>query len=63
VHEEDLPRACLFLQEGRFQPVLLDGAGSVGDAAFIDIDDSSGIVGDVDVGFSHVLIGALAGGV
>jgi hypothetical protein len=37
VHEDDLPGASLFLQEGRFQPVLVHGAGSVRDAAFIDV--------------------------
>jgi hypothetical protein len=63
VHEDDLPAACLFLQEGRFQPVLVHGAGSVGDAAFIDVGDPSGIAADVDFGFGHVLVVALAGGV
>jgi len=54
VHEEDLPLACLFLQEGRFQPVLLDGAGSVGNAAFIGIRDPSGVTANADLRFSHV---------
>jgi hypothetical protein len=63
VHEDDLPGTGLFLQKGRFQPVLVHGAGCVGDAAFIDVGDPSSIATDVDVGFGHVLVGALAGGV
>jgi hypothetical protein len=62
VHEDDLPGPCLFLQEGRFQPVLVQGAGGVGDAAFIDVGDPSGIASDVDVRFGHVPFIALARG-
>ena len=39
VHEDDLPDACLFLKEGRFQPILVHGAGGVGDADFIEEAD------------------------
>jgi hypothetical protein len=63
VHEDDLPGAGLFLQKGRFQPVLVHGARSVGDAAFVNVGDPSCIAADVDVGFGHVFVGALAGGV
>jgi hypothetical protein len=62
VHEDDLPGAGLFLEEGRFQPVLVHGAGSVGDAAFIDVGDPSGVAVDVDVRFGHVPFIALARG-
>ena len=62
VHEDDLPGAGLFLQEGRFQPVLVHGAGSVGDAASIDVGDPSGVAVDVDVRFGHVPFIALARG-
>ena len=62
VHEDDLPGACLFLQEGRFQPVLVHSAGSVGDAAFIDVGDPSGVAADVDVRFGYVPFIALACG-
>jgi hypothetical protein len=54
VHEQDLPHVSLFLKEGRFQPFLLHGAGAVGDAAFIDVSDPSGVAADVDVGLGHV---------
>ena len=54
VHEYDLPDACLFFQEGRFQPFLINGAGGVDDAAFIDADNPSGVAADVDVGFGYV---------
>ena len=60
VHENDLPAAALFLQKGRFQPVLVHGAGSVADAAFIDVGDPSGVAVDVDVRFGHVPFIALA---
>jgi hypothetical protein len=62
VHEDDLPDAGLFLQEGRFQPVLVHGAGSVGDAAFIDVGDPSGVAVDVNLRFGHVPFIALARG-
>src|SRR6266481_2303825 len=54
VHEDDLPSACLFFQEGRFQPVLVSGAGRVGDAAFIGVGNPSSVTADVDVRFGHV---------
>ena len=60
VHEDDLPVARLFLQEGRFQPFLADGSGGVRDTAFIDVGDSSGVAGDVYIGFSHVPLVTLA---
>jgi len=62
VHEDDLPGASLFLQEGRFQPVLVHSAGSVGDAAFIDVGDPSCVAADVDVWFGYVPFIALARG-
>ena len=62
VHEDDFPDAALFLQKGRFQPVLVHGSGSFGDAAFIDVGDPSGIATDVDVRFGHVPFIALARG-
>jgi hypothetical protein len=37
VDKKDLPDARLFLQKGRFQPLLLDPARSVGDAALINV--------------------------
>jgi hypothetical protein len=61
VHEDDPPGACLFLQEGRFQPVLVHGARGVGDAAFIDVGDPRDVAANVDVGVGHVLVVALAG--
>ena len=54
MHEDDLPDAGPFFQEGRFQPVLVHGAGNVGDAAFIDVGNPSGVAPDVDVRFGHV---------
>jgi hypothetical protein len=63
VHEDDLPGPCLFLQEGRFQPVLVHGARGVGDAGFIDVGDPRGVATDADVGLGHVLVVPLAGGV
>ena len=48
VHENDLPVPCLFLQEGRFQPLLVRCAGGVGDAAFIGVGNPSGVTADVD---------------
>lgn len=59
VHEYDLPDARLFFQEGRFQPFLISGAGGVGDAAFIDVGNPSGVAADVDVGFGYVPLEAL----
>jgi hypothetical protein len=60
VHEDDLPNACLFLEKGRFEPFLTQGAGGVGDAALIDVCNLSGFAADVDVGFSHVPLEAFA---
>jgi hypothetical protein len=37
VHEDDFPGACLFFQERRFQPFLVDCAGGAGGTAFIGI--------------------------
>lgn len=62
VHEDDLPDACSFLQEGRFQPFLIHGAGGVCDTALIDVGDPRGVAGDVDVRLGHVPIEALARG-
>src|SRR5438105_645085 len=60
VHEDDLPVACPFFEEGRFEPILLRGTGGVGDAAFIDVGNPRGVAADVDVGFGHVPLVALA---
>jgi len=60
VHEDDLPDACLLLQEGLFQPFLVRGAGGVGDTAFIDLGDPSGAAADVEVRFCHFPFIALA---
>ena len=54
VHEYDLPGACLFFQEGRFQPFLISGPGGVSDTAAIDVGNPSGVAADVDVGFGYV---------
>lgn len=62
VHEDDLPDACPFLQEGRFQPFLIHGAGGVCDTAFVDVGDPRGVAADVDVRFGHVPFVALARG-
>jgi hypothetical protein len=43
-----------FSRKGRFQPILLRGTGGVGDAAFIDVGNPSGVAANVDVGFGHV---------
>ena len=53
--------AC-FLQEGRFQPLLVRCAGGIGDAAFIDVGNPSGVAADVDVRFRHVPFIMLARG-
>ena len=37
VHEHDLPHVSLFLEEGRFQPLLFHGAGGVRDAGSIHV--------------------------
>jgi hypothetical protein len=60
VHEDDLPHACLFLQESRFQPLLAFHPGSVGDAAVIDVGNPGSVPCDVDVRFGHVPFKALA---
>jgi hypothetical protein len=60
VHKDDLSGAGLLPQEGRFQPVLVHGAGGVGDAAFIDLGDPRGVAADMHVQFSHVPFVALA---
>src|SRR5258708_11302601 len=60
VHEDDLPDACLFLQEGRFQPFLARGAGGVGDTAFIAVADPSYVAGALAVPFGYVPFIALA---
>src|SRR5258708_8132289 len=60
VHEDDLPGAGLFLQEGRFQPFLVQGARGIGDAAFIDVSYPSRVAADMNVRFSHVPFVALA---
>jgi len=57
----DLPVACLLFEEGRFQPILVDGTGSVGDATFIDVRDPGGIAADVDVGLGHIPLVTLVG--
>src|SRR5258708_7534713 len=62
VHEDNLPDACLFLEEGRFQPVLVHGAGGVSDAALIDVSNPCRLAADVDVGFGHIPFEALARG-
>jgi hypothetical protein len=60
VHEDDLPVACPFFEAGRFEPILLGGTGGVGDAAFIDVGNPSSVAANVDVGFGHVPLVALA---
>ena len=60
VHEDDLPVAYPFFEEGRFQPILLRGTGGVGNATFVDVSNPSGVAANVDVGFGHVPLVALA---
>ena len=62
MHEDDLPVAGLFFEEGRFQPILLRSTGGVGDATFIDVGNPRGVAANVDVGFGHVPLVALACG-
>ena len=62
VHEHDLPGAFLFLQEGRFQPLLGHGSRGIADAAFIDVGDLSSIAGGMDIRLAHVPFVALASG-
>ena len=55
VHEDDLPDACLFLEESRFQPILVHGgAGGVSDAALIDVSYPCRLAADVDVRLGHI---------
>ena len=63
MHEDNLPVARLLLEESRFQPLQLRGAGSVGNTAFVDVGDPSGVVADVHVGFGHIPLVMFAGGV
>ena len=63
MHEDNLPVARLLLEEGRFQPLHLRGAGSVGNTTFVDVGDLSGVVADVHVGFGHIPLVMLARGV
>src|ERR1700688_1974481 len=60
VHEDDLPDTCLLSEEGRCQPILVHGAGSVTDAALIDVCNPCRLAADVDVGFSYVPLVTLA---
>src|SRR6266481_7737441 len=60
VHEDDLPDASLFVEKSRFEPFLAHGARGVRDTALIDVCNPSGIAADVDVGFSHVPLVAVA---
>jgi hypothetical protein len=60
VHEDDLPGACLFLEESRLQPLLVYRAGGICDPALVDVGDPSGVAADVNVGFGHVPFVALA---
>jgi len=60
LREDDLPVACPSFQESRFEPILFRRTGRVGDAAFIDIGNPSGVAADVDVGFGHAPLVALA---
>jgi len=39
VHEDDFPDARSLLEEGRFQPILLHGAGAICDASLIDVSN------------------------
>jgi hypothetical protein len=55
VHEGDLPGACLFFQERRFQPFPVDGAGGVGYAAFIGVGNPSGVTAIFPI--SHFVVG------
>ena len=63
MHEDNLPVARLLLEESRFQPLQLHGAGSVGNTTFVDVGDPSGVVADVHVGFGHIPLVMFAGGV
>ena len=63
MHEDNLPVARLLLEESRFQPLQLRGAGSVGNTTFVDVGDPSGVVADVHVGFGHIPLVMFAGGV
>ena len=63
VHEDDLPVACLLFEEGRFQPILLGGTGSIAAATFIDVGLPGGIAAVVHIGFGHVPLVTLARGV
>jgi hypothetical protein len=60
VHEDDLPGACLFLEESRLQPLLVYRAGGISDPALVDVGNPSGFAADVDVGFGHVPFVTLA---
>ncbi|MEA2262666.1 MAG: hypothetical protein QOJ51_5491 [Acidobacteriaceae bacterium] len=62
VHEHDLPEACLLLEKGRFQPILIHGAGRIIDAALIDVSNPCRLAADVDVGLGHIPFVALARG-
>ena len=62
VHEDNLPVACLLFEESRFQPVLLRGTGSVGNATLIDVGDPGGVAVDMHVGFGHIPLVMLARG-
>jgi hypothetical protein len=60
VHEDNLPGACLFLEESRLQPLLVYRAGGICDPTLVDIGNPSGFAADVDVGFGHVPFVTLA---
>ena len=63
VHEDDLPGAGLFFQEGRFQPFLVQGAGGIGDAAFIDVSYPRGVAADMNVRFEAAARALLRSGI
>src|SRR5260370_41243483 len=54
VHEDDLPGACLFLEESRLQPLLVYRAGGICDPAFVNVGNPGGSAADVDVGSGYV---------
>jgi hypothetical protein len=60
VHEDNFPGGSLFLQESRFQPLLVYGARTIGDAPFVDVGDPSRISADVNILFGYVPFVSLA---
>lgn len=48
VHEDDLPCAPFFLQESRFQPLLVYSPGGIGYAPFVDVGDPGDLAEDYE---------------